>query len=100
MATKKATVAAPAASTAINTPSFQKVVEAFATLFAIIEREVADLEARVGVGNVLFSQVEAIVQRALVEFQWSALKDLIKNELVVLAITGRSVVKDDDTDIA
>ena len=62
--------------------------------------ELAELEARVGTGNVLFAQVEAIVRRALDDFEWNTLRGLIQSELLSLVLTGRSVVKDDDTDLA
>ena len=88
------------AAAAVNVPSFEKVVEAFQLLLAKIEQDIADLEARVGAGNVLFAQVEGIVRRALDEFEWSTLRGMIQSELLTLVLTGRSVVKDDDTDLA
>ena len=100
MAAKKEVKVASAASAIASVPSFEKVVEAFQLLLAKIEKDIADLESRVGVGNVLFAQVESIVRRALDEFEWSTLRGLIQSELLTLVLTGRSVVKDDDTDIA
>ena len=100
MAAKKDVKVAAAASAIANVPSFEKVVEAFQLLLAKIEQDIADLEARVGAGNVLFAQVEGIVRRALDEFEWSTLRGMIQSELLTLVLTGRSVVKDDDTDLA
>jgi hypothetical protein len=89
------------AATAISSvPPFEKVVAAFQTLLEVIHNEIAELEARVGAGNVLFAQVETIVKRALDDFEWSTLRGLIQSELLALVLTGRSVVKDDDTDLA
>lgn len=88
------------AAAAVNVPSFEKVVEAFQLLLAKIEADIAELESRVGAGNVLFAQVEAIVHRALSDFEWSTLRGMIQSELLTLVLTGRSVVKDDDTDLA
>ncbi|NBR00376.1 MAG: hypothetical protein EBT79_05995 [Actinobacteria bacterium] len=100
MAAKKEVKVASAAGALASVPSFEKVVEAFQLLLAKIEQDIADLESRVGVGNVLFAQVEGIVRRALDEFEWSTLRGLIQSELLTLVLTGRSVVKDDDTDLA
>ena len=88
------------AAAAVNVPSFEKVVEAFQLLLAKIETDIAELESRVGSGNVLFAQVESIVHRALSDFEWSTLRGMIQSELLTLVLTGRSVVKDDDTDLA
>lgn len=100
MATKKDAKVVNTANAITSVPSFEKIVEAFQTLLAVIEKEIAELEARVGVGNVLFAQVEAIVRRALDDFEWNTLRGLIQSELLTLVLTGRSVVKDDDTDLA
>lgn len=100
MATKKDAKVVNTANAITSVPSFEKVVEAFQTLLAVIEKEIAELEARVGTGNVLFAQVEAIVRRALDDFEWNTLRGLIQSELLSLVLTGRSVVKDDDTDLA
>lgn len=100
MATKKDAKVVNTANAITSVPSFEKVVEAFQTLLAVIEKEIAELEARVGAGNVLFAQVEAIVRRALDDFEWNTLRGLIQSELLSLVLTGRSVVKDDDTDLA
>lgn len=100
MATKKDAKVVNTANAITSVPSFEKVVEAFQTLLAVIEKEIAELESRVGSGNVLFAQVEAIVRRALDDFEWSTLRGLIQSELLSLVLTGRSVVKDDDTDLA
>lgn len=100
MAAKKEVKVASAAGALASVPSFEKVVEAFQLLLAKIEQDIADLESRVGVGNVLFAQVEGIVRRALDEFEWSTLRGLIQSELLTLVLTGRSVVKDDDSDLA
>ena len=100
MAAKKDVKVASAASAITSVPPFEKVVEAFQLLLAKIEQDIMELEGRVGAGNVLFAQVEAIVRRALDDFEWSALRGLIQSELLTLVLTGRSVVKDDDTDIA
>lgn len=80
--------------------TFEDLVTAFKTLLTVIEAEVRDLESRVGAGNVALAQVEAIVRRALDDFDWGALRGLIVKELMMLLLSGRSVVKDDDTDIA
>jgi hypothetical protein len=100
MAAKKDAKVFNAAASITSVPSFEKVVEAFQQLLAVIEKEIAELESRVGPGNVLFAQVEAIVRRALDDFEWSTLRGLIQSELLTLVMTGRSVVKDDDTDLA
>ena len=80
--------------------TFEQLVDAFKTLLAKIEEEVKALEERIGPGNVALVQVESIVRRALDDFDWGALRGLIVKELLLLLLSGRSVVKDDDTDIA
>jgi len=100
MAAKKDAKVFNATTAITSVPSFEKVVEAFQQLLAVIEKEIAELESRVGPGNVLFAQVEAIVRRALDDFECSTLRGLIQSELLTLVLTGRSVVKDDDTDLA